>query len=275
MFEKLTLVVVASSVAAMAPWTVSSAAAPATTTSLSRTIHDPRVVESSGLARSTYDRPVLWTHNDSGGDNVVFAVGAKGATRATVTLTGARPRDWEDIAAGPDHRLYVGDIGDNRKTRAKVRVYRFPEPRRLRNTSVRPTRFDLVYRDGRHNAEGLLVHPVTGRVYVVTKSTSGGAIYAAPSKLSRTGTNRMTRVASAPVKISGASFSPDGTRFALANYDTAWVYRSIGGWGAAVDKPNLKGGESISYNRTGRRLLMGSEGRNSPVYRVGLPAWLT
>ena len=120
-----------------------------------------------------------------------------------------------------------------------------------------------------------MVHPRTGRLYVVTKSTSGGAIYAAPSKLSRKHSNRLTRVASAPIKISGASFSRDGTRFALANHSTAWVYRSIGGWGAAIDKPYLKAGESISFNRSGKRLFVGSEGRHSPVYRVALPAWLT
>jgi hypothetical protein len=237
--------------------------------SVQRTIQSPAIVESSGLARSTFARGLLWTHNDSGGRPQVFAVDGHGRTRTTVTLRGASARDWEAITTGPRHRLWVGDVGNNSRSRSVITVYRFAEPRSLKQSmSIGATRFDLRYPDGNHNSEGIMVHPRTGRLFVVSKSSSGGAIYRAPKRLSKTEVNTLRRVARAPKKVTGASFAPDGRSFALCNYSKAWIYRSIGGKGKQIDKPSLRQGESIEYARNGSTIFMGSEGRRSPVYRV-------
>lgn len=270
-------VATATAIAVLAPVAAASAVAFTPSASvapfeLNRTLTDPRIVESSGLARSTYDRGVLWTHNDSGAGTNVYAVGGSGVTKATVTLAGASARDWEDITSGPNHTLWVGDVGNNSKTRAVINVYRFTEPQTLADTTVRAQRFDFAYADGRHNSEGIMVHPVTGRLYVVTKSESGGAIYAAPEKLSTTSVNQLTKVASAPIKITAASFSRDGSRFVIGNYTTAWLYRSFGGQAVEIDKPPLKQGESLEVNRRGSGIFMGTEGANSPVYKIPMPA---
>ncbi len=238
---------------------------------LDRRIVTSLITESSGLARSTYDRPTVWTHNDSGGTARIYAIGQDGATQAVVTLAGVRARDWEDISNGPDHALWVGDIGDNRKTRSTIQVYKLTEPATLATQTVAATKYELAYPDGRHNAEGLMVHPVTGRVYVVSKSPFGGAIYAAPPVLSTTSVNRLTRVASTPLKITAAAFSPDGSRFALCNYATAYVYRTFGGVATVMKKPSLNQGESLEFTADGTTLLMGSEGLASPVLRTVLP----
>jgi hypothetical protein len=241
----------------------------ATKAKVHRTIEDRSIVESSGLARSTYDRGLLWTHNDSGGNPRVFAVGGNGRTRATVTLRGAKARDWEDIAAGPGRHLWVGDIGNNAKRRSVITAYRFTEPKRLKKSmSLRATSFDLRYPDGKHNAEGIMVHPKTGRLYVVSKSTRGGAVYRAPKRLSSSKVNKMKRVMSVPKKVTAASFSPDGKSFVVGNYSKAWIYKSFGGHGRQIDKPSLRQGESIEYSRNGRTIFMGSEGRRSPIYAV-------
>lgn len=242
-------------------------------TALDRRIHTSAVTESSGLARSTYARGILWTHNDSGGRPRVYAVNPDGSTAAVVSLSGARMRDWEDISTGPNNKLWVADIGDNSRRRSVINIYRFTEPRLLRSQTVRATRFDFRYATGRHNAEAMLVHPVSRRIYVVTKSPGGGAIYRAPRRLSTTTANRLTRVASAPVKVTGAAFTPSGRRFVLCNYSTAYVYKSFGGRPVRVDKPYLRQGESIEVNRRGNGMFMGSEGGSSPVYRVPLVSY--
>ena len=87
------------------------------------------------------------------------------------------------------------------------------------------TTFRLAYPLGPHDAEGLLVHPVSGRLYVVTKSLTGAGIYAAPPTLAATGTNRLTRVASAPALIKAASFSSDGSSFVLSGRYSLYVSR--------------------------------------------------
>jgi hypothetical protein len=229
-----------------------------------RRFTDSRITESSGIARSTYASDVLFTHNDSGDSNRVFAVGKSGATQAVLTLKDAAARDWEDISTGPNHTLWVGDIGDNSKRRTSIQVYRFTEPATLKTSTIPTTRYDLAYPDGKHNAEGLLVHPKTGRVYVVTKSDNGGAVYAAPSTLSTSAVNRMTRVASAPKTISAATFSPDGSTIVLSSYTKAYIYKSFGGSARTVSKPS---GESAEIT-AGGAMLTGTEGKQSAVYRI-------
>jgi hypothetical protein len=248
-----------------------SSAEVATKASVQRTLQSPSIVESSGLARSTFARDLLWTHNDSGGRPQVYAVGADGRTKATVTLRGAQARDWEDITSGRNHTVWVGDVGNNAKRRSVISVYRFKEPKALRHSmQLASKRFDLRYPDGRHNAEGIMINPRTGRLLVVSKSPNGGAIYRAPKKLVAGKVHRLTRVAWAPNKITAASFSPNGKSFVICNYSTAWIYRSLGGKAQQINKPRLRQGESIEYARDGRTIFMGSEGRRSPVYRVTL-----
>ena len=114
---------------------------------LDRTITDDNIRESSGLAMSHFESGLLWTHNDSGGGQLIYAVAKSGSTAATVTLAGAGSRDWEDIASGPDHTLWVGDIGDNAEARTWSRSTRSASPlsrrpprsRRLATSSPTPT----------------------------------------------------------------------------------------------------------------------------------------
>ncbi|MFN7150218.1 MAG: hypothetical protein ACK4V6_12155, partial [Microthrixaceae bacterium] len=226
--------------------------------------------ESSGLARSNYKRKVLFTHNDSGDSARIFAVGNNGSTRAVLTIKGANAYDWEDISTGPDRTLWIGDIGDNGRSRQKVDVYRITEPKRLRTRSVRSTRYSFAYPDRARDAEGLMVHPRTGRLFIITKSESGAGIYRAPRKLSKSKLNRLKRVGSAPAKVTAASFSRNGKRFALGTYTSSHIYTSIGSTARVVPMPSRRQGESLEITRSGKSLLAGSEGSNSPVYRIDL-----
>lgn len=252
-----------------------SAASAAPSGSTARVVRDDRVVEASGLARSTYKRKILWTHNDSGDGPRIFAIRRNGTTAAVVRLRGASAIDWEDMTAGAGHSLWVGDIGDNARSRDTISVYRVREPRKLRSRSVRAAHFRLAYPDGAHDAEALLVRPRTNRVFVVTKSSSGGAVYRAPKRLSRHGVNRLTRVASAPADVTAGSFARSGRFFVLGTYGDAYGYRRIGAGGVRINLPDRPQGESLTVGRSDRRLFVGSEGVDRAIQAVRIPRVLT
>ena len=244
-----------------------ASAATSARVSIDRHLQDRAIRESSGLARSTFERDVVWTHNDSGDSNRIFAVGRDGRTDAEIRVLGAGARDWEDMAAGPGNTLWIGDIGDNAEKRSSITVYRVNEPTALKDASVPSTGFELKYPDGAHDAEGIMVKPRSGRLFVVSKHPEGGHIYRAPRALSASRVNHLEKVAKAPSRVSSAAWRPGGG-FVLANYSKAFVYRKLNGRAQVFTKPELKQGESVEFSRAGGALLLGSEGSNSPVYRM-------
>ncbi|OON72356.1 hypothetical protein [Streptomyces tsukubensis] len=235
------------------------------------TIKDPRITESSGLAASRAHPGVYWTHNDSDDGPYVYAVDSRtGRTVATVTLSGiGSPRDVEAISIGPDNQIYVGDIGDNLGgTWPHVWIYRFPEPKRLGDQTVRATQFTVQYEGGPRNAEALMVHPKTGRVYIASKKEKGGELYEGPNTLSASGTNIFKKVSGIDLWVTDGAFSPDGRQLSLRGYFGGESYAWNDGHPKAqgrISVPLQRQGESMTYTPDGTTLMYGSEGVNSQV----------
>ncbi len=250
-------------------------------------ISNEAIAESSGLVASRRNPGRLWTHNDSDSAPVIFCVEPDGASCGDWTVTGAGNLDWEDIAAGPgpepgERYLYIGDIGDNRKVRDGIVVYRVVEPTVADPATGGPattapaTAVELAYDDGAHDAESLLVHPGTGTIYVIVKDVGDSAVYRAPAggdTLSRVGTLGLGLFGLA----TGADISPGGRRVAVctpvggyeltlatgADFDTIWDGRAV-----PVDIGGRTQGEAIAYRLDGDALFTTSEGYPSPLYEV-------
>jgi hypothetical protein len=156
---------------------------------------DARISESSGIAVSSYDDGLVWTHNDSGDTARWFLVDATTCdTRATYALDPALPAvqgeaptalDWEDMARGTaadgTRVLLFADIGDNYEFRAgSITVYEVAEPdgslpagtAAADEQPVAPrAAYQLDYPNGPEDAESLAVLP-SGRLVVITKDRS-------------------------------------------------------------------------------------------------------
>ncbi len=225
-----------------------------------------RIKENSGMSRSTYSRPVMFAHNDSGGGPQFFAVGTGCKLRAVFDVPGAPAKDWEDMAAGPGHTLWFGDIGGNR---SEVNVVRVKEPRKLSSRKLGHTSYTLTYPDGSHNAEAMMVRPRNGRLFIITKSKSAGAIYRAPKVLDPDGDNKLTKVAAARTGLSGADFSRKGSHFVLRGYRRAFVYTSLSDTSpTVVPLPEAHTfGEAGMFTRGGA-LVFGAEGTRQWLWKA-------
>ncbi|MFJ8147138.1 WD40 repeat domain-containing protein [Streptomyces sp. NPDC096048] len=240
------------------------------------TIKDPRITESSGLAASRLHPGVYWTHNDQDNGPYLYAVdGATGETVARVALSGVgTPRDVEAISVGPGNRLFVGDIGDNLGgTWPHVWIYELPEPKELKDQTVKATQYVVKYADGARDAESMAVHPKTGRVYLLDKNEDGGHLYEGPATLSASGTNVFRRAAPVDLWATDAAFSPDGETLAVRGYLGGIWYDWNGGKiqrKGRISVP-LGQGESVTYTTDGEKLLLGMEGAGSPVKAEDAP----
>ena len=262
-------------------------------------LQDPSVTESSGIVASRNTPGVYWTHNDSGDGPFIYAFDRQGKSRGVWRVVGAAAHDWEDIAVGPGPTrnrsyLYAGDIGDNSKNRAAIEIYRFAEPAitsgDARSTKARPRATEaaevihLRYPDGKHDAETLLVHPVIGDLFVVTKELFGRAgVYKAAAPLDPSRTVTLVHVGGLNIPsllggfVTGGDISPDGRRVAICDYahgyeivlGEAMAFEAI--WKQPIKVIELgprKQGEAVCYRLDGKALLATSEGAHSPLIEV-------
>ncbi|MEV6115025.1 WD40 repeat domain-containing protein [Streptomyces sp. NPDC052109] len=241
------------------------------------TLKDPRIAESSGLAASRLHPGIYWTHNDSGDGPYVYAVDSRtGKTVARVTLRGiGSPRDVEAISIGPHNEIYLGDIGDNLGGKwPYVWIYRLPEPKELRDQTVTATQYVVKYSNGPRDAESLVVHPKTGRVYIIDKKEDGGHLYEGPATLSTAGANIFRPIAAVDLWATDAAFSPDGRQLAVRGYLGGISYDWNGGRirrEGRLDVPLQGQGEGVSYSADGTKLLYSSEGAGSEVVAKDAP----
>jgi len=270
---------------------------------------DPRILESSGVATSSTRADVIYTHNDSGDSARFFAVRDDGCTLATYNLAGARAVDWEDVGRGADG-LWFADIGDNEMHRtAGIWAYHVTEPvvteagppgpdgcPPIAEFDVPWTKYPLAYLDGYHDAETLLVHPVTGRLYVVSKLYGESTIYAAPATLQTDAVNTLTPVAAITVppvaalpggpgfalpnglQVTGGDIAPDGYHVVLRTYSEAYEWEVttddfadafspfVRVW--RIDLPHTVQGEGIAYTRAGDAVVTTTEGLEAPVHLI-------
>ena len=260
----------ASAVAAVAGLLLATGPAP----QVVMTLQDPSITESSGLAVSARHPGVLWTHNDGGSSAQVVAVDRRGESVARVTLAGVDPYDPEALAPGVDGKgrplLFLGDLGDNERTRSNVSVFRFREPARLADSTVDAQWYRFTYPDGPHDAEALLVGP-DGRIMIATKGLADAGLYRAPGRLvtADRGSNALVRVADVPVLVTDGAYLPDG-RFVLRTYTSVYVYDRPGHEVARAELPTQPQGESVAA-ASARRLLVGSEGKHSQILAVPVP----
>ena len=230
------------------------------------TIADDDVFESSGLV-DTAER--VYTVNDSGDDAVVYGIDPRSGETVSRTTYADSVDDVEALAPGRGDVLWVGDIGDNRGRRDDVSVYRVSQER------GDAPRYPLIYPDGPHDAETLLAHPRTGRVFVVSKSPFGGTVYAAPKAVRAGQANSLRVFARVAGLVTDGAFYPDGRHVLLRTYGTASVYSYPGfELTGTVRLPAQRQGEGVSVSPTGR-VLISSEGVHADVLRVSLPPSFT
>jgi hypothetical protein len=72
--------------------------------------------------------------------------------------------------------------------------------------------------------------------------------------------------------VTDGAFLPSGRGFVLRDYQQAHVYAGPGRRVGSFDLPLQFQGESLAVTADGRSLLVGSEGPDSEVWRVPLPA---
>lgn len=203
-------------------------------------VHE-EITEASGLAASQRNSDVLWTHNDSGDSARLFAMDVHGVHLGIFHLEGIQARDWEDMAVGPGPvpntpYLYVGDIGDNSESVPLKQIYRIPEPVVTLGMDVGEVHLagadtlPFQYPDGAHDAETLMIDPLTTEFYVVTKGADSARVYRGTFVPGTDDAQVLQRLTALPLAlVTGGDISPDGTEILLKTYTNIFYWKREAG----------------------------------------------
>ena len=275
------------------------------------TLASSQILEASGMVASRQHEDIFWTHNDDWYDNRVFAIQSDGTLVATYTIGEDTPTlddafDCEDIAIGPGPTpgvdyLFWGDIGDNNNERPGSAPYvppifirRFPEPTgALANGTILNADIDTIVLEfpagadtpSHKDAETLLVDPLNGDIYIITKRTELGRVYRAQFPQSTIETVTLEFVAELPWGLvggfggaTGGDVSPDGSQVIVRRYTwydpqaTIWLrppdaelWEAFRENGCDISLILEDKGEAICFGRNGLGYYTLSEGTSQPI----------
>ncbi len=101
--------------------------------------------ESSGI--ETDGDGIRWTHDDSGGDNVIYGISADGSLMRTIQLNGVTNTDWEEMTCDDEGNLYICDVGNNDNIRTNLRIHIIPDPSTIAADTVTPSTIFYTFED--------------------------------------------------------------------------------------------------------------------------------
>lgn len=273
-------------------------------------IEDAGLNESSGLVASQRDPDLLWSHNDSGGEPVLFALSTNGGSRGRVRVAGVANTDWEDLAGfewNGRNWLLIADVGDNagRRTDCMLHIIAEPNPADL-NPDIEltvPVAWSLPvrYADGiARDCESVAVDVAEGVVYLLTKRERPAGLYRLPllpdparsspkaehvadvthipqPDALRAMLNLPTgRWSGQPVAM---DFARDGSAAAVLTYVSVLIFPRQAGetWPEALTREPahllpflLPQAEAVCFSADGRSLFVSTEGQHGPLLRYDL-----
>jgi hypothetical protein len=184
----------------------------------------PIINEASGIADSKTNPGYLWVEEDSGNPPQLYLLGHDGKVLKTIYIKGAVNRDWEDLALVND-TIYVADIGDNNLGFPDYTIYQFAEPSASTDTVASFSAIHFTYPDGAHDAEALLIDPVTKDIYIITKRDAFSKIYKLSFPYSTTSVDTVSLVGALNYNnVVSAAFAPDGREIIIKTYLALYYY---------------------------------------------------
>ncbi len=199
---------------------------------------DPTLNENSGLI---FYNNLLWTFNDSGGENKIFGIDFSGSIKKEIELTGAVNIDWEEIAQDETH-IFIGDFGNNNGARKNLKIYRINK-KEINQKPKQEINWEVIQFDYA-NQKNFGYPPMTtpfdcealtelnDTLFLFTKDWEklSTTVYKIPKNA---GYYKLNPVESFDIKgvITGADISPDKKKLALIGYNNfkplLWIFSEI------------------------------------------------
>lgn len=98
--------------------------------------------EISGITMLSNNR--LYAINDSGNENILFCLNAKGEVLQKIKIPETKNIDWEDLAYDQEDNIYIGDFGNNSNSRKDLCIYKISG---ILSNSISVSKIEFAYED--------------------------------------------------------------------------------------------------------------------------------
>lgn len=264
------------------------------------TMASPPRHETSGIAFSRRSPDILWVHDDSGGQPILYAMTPDGKDAGAIRLRGVKNDDWEDVTAFEQDGkawLLVADTGDNSGRRPQVILHLVEEPARDqlsagKAVTVAPKwSMRLTYEDGPRDCESVAVDVAGRAIYLLSKRDDTPQLYRVNLPTGQPGNAVVVarkvglvphipepsvaetlvrgRLGKRRSEVTAMDFSSDGTLAAVLTYGAGLLFERKNGepWAEALAREpvhlpisGLLQGEAICFTPDGKSIYIASEG---------------
>ena len=265
-------------------------------------LQSPALDEASGL--QALPGGVFALHNDDGAE--LYLADASGRDLGTIKVEGATNKDWEDLARVPGDDgdlLVISDTGDNNHVRKRVSLYfvRLPRPEDAGSGIPVIHRLRLAYPDGPHDVESLAWDSASDSLLLLSKRDRPPRLYRVPRDLAlwkhelqaeflgevpgfrppdRSDLLRHPLRGAWVSQPTGMDIRKDGKLAAVLTYRSLYLFPRADNetWVEAfqhapieVIGPPGTHDEAVAFSEGGRSVLVTTERRPAPVFRLDLP----
>jgi|GEM_PF-4129392 len=203
-------------------------------------ISQDNLPEVSGLASSSIEG-LLWMINDSDNKPYLYLVDFAGRVKGAIELP-EEQKDWEDLALSHYNdttKIYIGDIGNNKRKRSKLELIEIDEKKCLdlimatsdAQVILIPaesyTKIEIEMPEEVFDCESLFCDPLNNILYLVSKREENNIVFQLVQKES--GHYRAEPIMKIPYFfITAADISADGKQIIMKSYHNIYLWnRSI------------------------------------------------
>jgi hypothetical protein len=204
-----------------------------------------KLKEVSGI---TYfpDSNLIYTLEDSGNKNAIYAINSEGKLDKTITISNAKNVDWEDITKDKNGNIYIGDFGNNDNDRKDLCIYKINKNQLNKDQASAEYKVSFSYpeqtefppkkKEMFYDVEGFFEYQ--NYFYLFTKNRSKGFdgtafIYKIANK---PGTQKATKIGEFKTcnnynhcVLTSATISPDGKKVVLLSHDKIVLFKGFKG----------------------------------------------
>ncbi|KIQ21813.1 hypothetical protein RT99_10355 [Flavobacterium sp. MEB061] len=189
---------------------------------------------------------LLYTLEDSGNKNAIYALNSDGKLAKTITITNATNVDWEDISKDKNDNIYIGDFGNNDNERKDLCIYKVAKNELDKDMAVAEYKVSFSYPEQTefppkkkelfYDVEGFFEHE--NYFYLFTKNRSknfDGTVFIYKI-LNAPGTQKATRIGEFKTcdnynhcVLTSATISPDGKKVVVLSHDKIVLFKDFKG----------------------------------------------